>query len=524
MTDQHPNRPTVSLFNHVLGPIMLGPSSSHTAGPHRLSGLAADLLGEPLKSARFTFDPSGSFARVYRQQGSDLGFASGLLGWDLTDRRLDSALTEAAAQGLEIEFVIEPLPRNDHPNLVRIDLTGQGGRRLAARAKSMGGGAVALTEVDGFEVEISGGRHETLIAIDSDALAGALDLVRSWGFEPTVTEDDGGLALIQFGDVAPLDQDRRAELEALPGLERLYTARPVLFVQPGRPPFESAGEMVAWAEARNLSLGQAGLAYEAAVLGLEPSEVEAEMGRRLRVMTDAVAAGLDPRVKPPRLVKPAAAGIMAAEAEGRLALGGPTTRAAARAMGVMHVNSTTGLVCAAPTGGSSGVIPGVIDTLEREMGLDEAGLIRCLLAASAVGLIVALRSTFAAEVAGCQVEIGVSSAMAAAAVVEYAGGTAAQAADAAAIAIQNNMGSVCDPVAGMVEIPCHTRNAVGAASAFVCADLILGGYHNPVPLDETIDAMDAVGRALPMELKCTALGGLAMAPSACRLAEEMNKG
>ena len=107
--------------------------------------------------------------------------------------------------------------------------------------------------------------------------------------------------------------------------------------------------------------------------------------------------------------------------------------------------------------------------------------------------------------------------MAAAAIVEAAGGTARQAVDAAAIAFQNTMGSVCDLVQGIVEIPCHTRNAVAASSAFVCADLIMGGYHNPIPLDETIDAVYAVGKMLPRELKVTALGGLAQTPSGLAL-------
>ena len=104
--------------------------------------------------------------------------------------------------------------------------------------------------------------------------------------------------------------------------------------------------------------------------------------------------------------------------------------------------------------------------------------------------------------------------MAAAATVEAAGGTPAQAFDAAAISFQNTMGSVCDLVQGMVEIPCHTRNAVAAASAFVCADLVMGGYENPIPLDETVDAVYQVGRMLPVELRCTALAGLATCPSA----------
>jgi L-serine dehydratase len=180
----------------------------------------------------------------------------------------------------------------------------------------------------------------------------------------------------------------------------------------------------------------------------------------------------------------------------------------------MHVNSGMGVVCAAPTGGSAGTLPAAVVTLVEEKGLSREGAVLALLAAGAVGVIVANRATFAAEVAGCQVEIGAAGAMAAAAVVEAAGGSAEQAADAAAIAFQNTMGSVCDLVQGIVEIPCHTRNAVAASSAFVCADLVLGGYANPIPLDETIDAVFAVGKMLPPELRCTALGGLAATPSA----------
>ena len=141
-------------------------------------------------------------------------------------------------------------------------------------------------------------------------------------------------------------------------------------------------------------------------------------------------------------------------------------------------------------------------------------IVLALFAASAVGLILAIRGTFAAEVAGCQVEIGAAGAMSAAAVIEFAGGTAQQACDAASISFQNTMGSVCDLVQGMVEIPCHTRNAIAASSSFVCADLILGGYNNPIPLDETIDAVMSVGQMLPPELRCTALGGLAITPTA----------
>jgi L-serine dehydratase len=259
------------------------------------------------------------------------------------------------------------------------------------------------------------------------------------------------------------------------------------------------------------------LAHEAALLGISESDVLAEIACRVHLMHNAVLQGLGEQLQPMQLLTPTAGRIFRAEAEGRLAMGGVHARAAARALAVMHVNSGMGVVCAAPTGGSAGVLPGVLATLMEERGLDLDRAALAALAAGAIGAITGTRATFAAEVAGCQVEIGAAGAMAAAAVVEAASGSARQAADAAAISFQNTMGSVCDLVQGMVEIPCHTRNAVAASSSFVCADLILGGYVNLIPLDETIDAVLAVGKMMPPELRVTSRGGLAVTPSALHL-------
>ncbi len=214
------------------------------------------------------------------------------------------------------------------------------------------------------------------------------------------------------------------------------------------------------------------------------------------------------------LLDRSASAIYEAEAAGRVAVGGLHARAAARAMAAMHTNCSMGVVCAAPTAGSAGVLPGVLVTLAEECGASEEDVVRCMFAAGLVGMFIGEMATFAAEIAGCQVEIGAASAMAAAAVVEFAHGTAFQACDAAAVSLQNTMGSVCDLVQGVVELPCHTRNAVGASSAFMVADLILGGYRNPIPLDETIEAALAVGRMLPEELRVTSRGGIAVTPSA----------
>ena len=290
---------------------------------------------------------------------------------------------------------------------------------------------------------------------------------------------------------------------------------PVFFPIKGRPIFSSAAEMLAYTDKEGLSAGEAALRYESELLGITEEEALNEMERRYEIMLSACEKGMSKEMKTPmQLLEPTAGGIFESCAAGRLAFSSIHTKAAARAMAVMHANNSMEVVCAAPTGGAAGALPGVIITLEEELRMDRKSVCLALFAAAAVGLVLDTRATFAAEVAGCQVEIGAGGAMGSAAAVQSAGGTPREALDAAAVSFQNTMGSVCDLVQGIVEIPCHTRNAVSASSAFVNADIVMGGYKNPVPLDETIDAVYSVGKMLPPELRCTSQGGLAVCPSA----------
>ncbi|MFO7692716.1 MAG: L-serine ammonia-lyase, iron-sulfur-dependent, subunit alpha [Vicinamibacterales bacterium] len=509
----------VSILNDVLGPVMRGPSSSHTAGSYHIATIVTGLLGAPAVEAVFAFDPAGSYAQVYRQQGVDRAFATALMGWELTDGRFAASLDLAADAGLGIRFEVRPLANADHPNTVEIALRTAEGRTLSATARSIGGGAVEVIEAAGWPVLLTGYTWEALVETPAERAGLAASILSADGQtagEPDRVEQ-GGRVMVDVRRLVPLDAAARAQIAALgPGVT-LSEAPPIAFVKRGRQLFQSAAEMLALAGERGWTLGRVALAYEAELLGLSEQAVVAEVTRRFDIMQAAVHLGLDRHAPSMQLLAPSAHAIFEADRTGKLPLGGLHTRAAARAMAVMHVNGAMGVVCAAPTGGSAGAVPGVVVTLVEERGLAKEAAAMALLAASAIGVILAARATFAAEVAGCQVEIGAAGAMGAAAVVEAAGGSAAHAADAAAIAFQNSMGSVCDLVGGMVEIPCHTRNAVAASSAFVCADLVVGGYVNPIPLDETIDAVYAVGRMMPSELLCTSRGGLATTPSALRL-------
>jgi L-serine dehydratase len=507
-----------SILNEVLGPVMRGPSSSHTAGAYHIGRLASSLLGEEVASAEITFDPGGSFAQVYRQQRSDLGLAAGLMGWAITDERFPQALQAAAGEGRSFSFGLGPLPETDHPNVVQLELAGSRGRTLHLLARSIGGGTVIVTNLAGWPVRLTGDAHDVLVAVRNDDVGPVRALMAEENRQPPAAEiGKQGQTLLHWRFRSALRPGLLQELSAAPGVVNAWAAAPLLAIRVGRPLCTSGAEMVRLAAERGCTLGAIALAYESALLGLPEEQILAETWHRYQVMAHSVAAGLGDPDPGLQLLQPSAGSVFRAEAAGALAVGGFHTRAAARAMAVMHHNSGGGVVCAAPTAGSAGTLPAVLVTLAEQLGLGRRALTLPLLAAGAIGLVVAARATFAAEVAGCQVEIGAAGAMAAAAVVEAVGGSAGQAADAAAIAFQNTMGSVCDLVQGIVEIPCHTRNAVAASSAFVCADLILGGYQNPVPLDETVDAVYAVGRMLPRELRCTALGGLALAPSALAL-------
>jgi L-serine dehydratase len=191
--------------------------------------------------------------------------------------------------------------------------------------------------------------------------------------------------------------------------------------------------------------------------------------------------------------------------------------AMSRALSVSGCNAAMGRIVAAPTAGSCGIIPGCLISMCEDRGVPGKDAIMSLFTAGAFGMVIAARSSIAGAEGGCQAECGSAAAMAAAALVELMGGTPGQCADACALVIASQLGLVCDPVGGLVEIPCIKRNATGVMLAFSCADMVLAGIRSKIPADECLDAMRAVGDALPDSLKETAKGGLAATPTALKL-------
>lgn len=498
------NLKSISILNDVLG-VVRGPSNA-TAAAHRLGALARSLLGEEPAEAQIALDTEGPPWRMFREQAADRAFAAGLLGWPMTDSRFADALPQASQKGLKLRFKTERPPAADRQGVVRMELVGRAGRRLTAWGAPAGGGHVEIFMLGQWRVHIDGGAHEVLVEAAESSEAEVLQRLRADGRalgEPHVVHGRDGL-LLGVRRTGPLPGPVAGSLAGRSDVHGLWQAAPLALVKRGSPMLADCAEMLRLCRKRSLSAGQIGARYEAEVLGITEAEVVAEVVHRFEIMFAAVEEGLRGRSRM-LLLHSSADKIMAAESADRLPAGGMYTRAAARSMAAMHVNCSMGVVCAAPSAGASGVLPGVLATLLLEHHVSKREIADALLAAGLIGMILAQRCAFPLE-AGCGAEIGAASAMAAAAVVEAAGGTPAQAADAAAVCLQNTIGAACDLVQGINEIPSHTRNALAAPAAFVTADLVLGGYENPIPLDETIDAV------------CSGTpGGLAATPSALGL-------
>lgn len=281
--------------------------------------------------------------------------------------------------------------------------------------------------------------------------------------------------------------------------------------------FTTGIQLLEICEERNITIGEAMILREEALFGISREEQWDRMRHSWSIMKEAATRALKGDiVSIGGLIGGEAAKLNSRRLSGQKSpCGSLMSRAITYAMGVLEVNASMGLIVAAPTAGSSGVIPGTFLAIQEEYNFSDDDMIKALFHAGAVGYIIALNATIAGAEGGCQAEVGSASSMAASAITELLGGTPSQSLYAASSAIANLLGLICDPIGGLVEAPCQQRNAMGVSNALICSEIALSGIRTVVPFDETVAVMYQVGRSMPHELKETALGGLAKAPSAC---------
>lgn len=283
--------------------------------------------------------------------------------------------------------------------------------------------------------------------------------------------------------------------------------------------FKSGKELLKICDENNIPISEAMILRETKDLGGDLAEVMEKMEHAWSIMKNSAKEALKGDiVSMGGLIGGEAAKISNRRQSGHQPVCGTLmSKAISYAMGVLEVSSSMGLIVAAPTAGSSGVIPGTFLAIQEEMNLSDEVMVKALFNAGAIGYLIAYNATVAGAEGGCQAEVGSASAMAASAITELMGGSPRQCLHAATGAIANLLGLICDPIGGLVEAPCQQRNAMGASNALISAEIALSSIKNVVPFDEAVAVMYNVGRSIPHELRETALGGLAAAPSACNM-------
>ncbi|MFN2156465.1 MAG: L-serine ammonia-lyase, iron-sulfur-dependent, subunit alpha [Anaerolineae bacterium] len=515
MNERHTDTPSYpSILNDVIGPVMRGPSSSHCAAALRIGRLARDLMGGSLEQVLVEVDAHGALATTHASQGSDMGLCGGLLGWEAWDERLPGAVAALRAAGIAFEVRIAELGAA-HPNTYVLTLSNAAEHHQVV-AISTGGGMIDVIEIDGAPLSMQGDYYETLFYLDAGAEDLAADLASWVEADAILVHQAKGVRLLECKSQHPLPPDLLARAQAaydLHAVRHLDPVLPVLSRRGMQVPYLTCEEMLAYDAGRGLPLWELAVHYEAARGNLTPDQVVERMRELVEIMRDSIQRGVTGTAYADRILGCQSRAFQERLTAGQLLDAGILNRMILYVTAIMECKSAMGTIVAAPTAGACGALPGACIGAAEAMGLPVEAMAKGLLTAGLIGVLIAARATFAAEVGGCQAECGAGSGMAAAALVTLAGGDQGQALAAASMALQNVLGMVCDPVANRVEVPCLGKNVMAASNALACANMALAGFDPVIPLDEVIEAMDRVGRALPRELRCTALGGLSIAPT-----------
>lgn len=285
--------------------------------------------------------------------------------------------------------------------------------------------------------------------------------------------------------------------------------------------FRNVKELIEITQEKQIPISEVMITQEMEVTQKTREEIFQGMERNLSVMEAAVEKGLKGVTSQTGLTGGDAVKLQAYIQSGRSLSGNLILDAVSKAVATNEVNAAMGTICATPTAGSAGVVPGTLFAVKHKLNPTTEQMIRFLFTAGAFGFVVANNASISGAAGGCQAEVGSASGMAAAAIVEMAGGTPQQSAEAMAITLKNMLGLVCDPVAGLVEVPCVKRNAMGASNAMIAADMALAGITSRIPCDEVIDAMYKIGQTMPTALRETGRGGLAATPTGRELEKKI---
>ena len=512
-----------SIFNDVIGPVMRGPSSSHCAAALRIGRVARDLMAGRIEEVLIEYDTHGSLATTHQSQGSDIGLFGGLLGWETTDERLAESAGALQAAGIKYELKILDIGAV-HPNTYQLTLRNSIETRTPT-AISIGGGMIEIISIDGIQVSLAGDYFETIIFPDSKADELIKFLADRFNADSITLAGKPEKQLIVVKAQKFLDENIISALSGLYSVRSVRKIAPVLPVLSHRDvhvPFITCAEMLDYNTGRDLALWELAVHYESARGNLSADQVIDKMKDIVGILQKSIQIGIRGTKYADRILGYQSGQFKTLMDDQKLLDSGMLNQIILYVTALMEVKSSMGVIVASPTAGSCGGLPGACIGAAGAMGLSLEETTHAMLAAGMIGVFIAAHATFAAEIGGCQAECGSGTGMAAAALVTLAKGSTVQAVNAASIALQNILGMICDPVANRVEVPCLGKNVMAASNALACANMAIADFDVVIPLDEVIETMDRVGKSIPVELRCTGLGGLSITKTSIAIENKLN--
>ena len=511
-----------SIFNDVVGPVMRGPSSSHTAASWRIARVSLDLLDGRLKSAVIEFDKNGAWATNYREQGTAMGVEAGLLGLEMSDDRMKDTGSVAEKKGVKIDYKVSNF-NTQHPNTIRLTLTDDTNSQVQIVGISLGGGSFEIQNLNGFDLSIDGRSFELIAFVnDRNAIDEISELHKELATGRIVIK--GKEYLMNFKSGQPFDVSNLNSLKNIAGVKKVILISPVMPIVAGNEtdlPFLDLESLLEYGEKKSLDAGLLGIVCEQALSGLSESELLSKMENLIKIMEGSIKTGLNGTSWSDRILPQQSHLIQQAEKKGNILKDSLINQIIANVTAIMEAKSAMEVIVANPTAGSCGTVAGSLKAVAEKSEATQDDKIKAYFAAGIVGAYFAAGPGFAAEEHGCQVECGASAGMAAAGIVQLLGGTPKQALDAASMAIQNMIGLICDPVADRVEVPCLGKNISAAVNAYASATMVLAGFDAIIPFDQVLRTVSRVSAMMPACHKCSGTGGLAITETALNLKKKL---
>ena len=508
----------------IMGPIMIGPSSSHTAGAVRIGLMAGQLCNYHPKEIQVLFH--GSLASTYSFHKTDVAVVAGILGMQVDDERIRDSVIIAKGKDIKVSFGTIYL-EGAHPSTIVIKLKDQNDKDYLVRSATIGGGNIMIEEVNGSKIDLNGKQHMVVINTNLDDLSEFKKVVveevgDNFKFGVNKINSKGYLNIVCESKI---DESKFDKLRKEDGVDEIYYFAPIMAASNELASFyKTVKELVDKSKEDNCCISDTVIKFECTNSNRTEKEVLAEMEKNFIAMKESIKIGTEhENIMLANIFGGNVKKMNEFISNGRSICGVSLSKVIKNALAVMEVNGSMGKVVACPTAGSAGTLPAAVITIAEINNIEDEKVIKSLFTGAGIGMIVAENATISGSVGGCQAECGVASAMAAAIITELFGGTYEQITSSSSIALGNILGLVCDPVAGTVELPCIQRNVMAAANAIVSAEMALAGVDSVIPLDEMIGALDEVGTLMDKSLKDTLGAGISNTPTARKIEAELFK-